>query len=69
MIAPFDLFRQESDGTIIWLGAVEELEAAKAKARELIVRTPGTYFVFSQTSGNKMYIKADDMARCPTRAN
>jgi hypothetical protein len=64
MIPPFDLFREEGDGTLRWLGAVADMDAAKTKARELMAHTPGKYFVYSQTTGNKIYISGDgDLGR------
>jgi hypothetical protein len=35
MIAPFDLFRTEADGSVKWLGVCADLDAAKARVIEL----------------------------------
>ncbi len=59
MIAPFDLFRTETDGCVKWLGVCADLDEAKARVRDLSVALPGEYFVFSQTTGNRLFIKAD----------
>jgi hypothetical protein len=59
MIAPFDLFRTETDGSVKWLGVCADLDAAKARVMELSVALPGEYFIFSQTTGNRLFIKPD----------
>jgi hypothetical protein len=60
MVAPFDVFKHEPDGSLCWCGAFPDLETAKTKVRELLKSSPGEYFIFSQSTGNKLYIKPDD---------
>jgi hypothetical protein len=60
MVAPFDVFKHEPDGCLCWCGAFQDLEAAKTKVRELLVSSPGEYFIFSQSTGNNLYMKPDD---------
>jgi hypothetical protein len=57
MIAPFDLFRTQDDGSVKWLGVCADLEAAKARVIELSLVKPGEYFIYSQTSEQKLFIK------------
>jgi len=59
MIPPFDLFRTESDGTVKWLGVCADLDSARARVKELCAAIPAQYFVFSQTTGNRLFIKPD----------
>lgn len=59
MIAAFDLFKEEANGTVFWWEAVSNVEAAKGKARELMVRRPGKYFVYCQTNGETVYVRSD----------
>jgi hypothetical protein len=59
MIAPLDLFRIDSGGTL-WLDSFPNLEAAIARAKELAVTQPGEYFVFSQTTGHKQTVDLDE---------
>jgi hypothetical protein len=59
MIPPFDLFRTEADGSVKWLGVSADLDAAKARVLELSAASPGEYFGFSQTTGNKLFIQPD----------
>jgi hypothetical protein len=60
MLPPFDLFKQEPNGTLRWLGAMPDVETGKAKAQELMRSTPGEYFVFSQTTGNKFHVDPEE---------
>jgi hypothetical protein len=59
MVAPLDVFRQEPDGSLLWCGAFPDLEAAKAKVHELLASARGEYFIFSQTTGHKLFITPD----------
>ena len=59
MLAPFDLFRTEADGSVKWLGVCLDVTAAKARVLELAAVIPGEYFIFSQTTGRRLFIKPD----------
>ena len=59
MIPPFDLFRTEVDGSVKWLGVCADLDAAKARVIELSVGLPGEYFIFSQATKRKLFIKCN----------
>jgi hypothetical protein len=58
MIAPLDLFRTDSTGTL-WVGSFPDVEAAKTRARQLAVSQPGEYFIFSQTTRHKQIVELD----------
>lgn len=62
MMAPFDLFRTEPDGSVKWLGVCADLDAAKARVRNLSAALPGEYFIFSQTTEKRVFIKAEGQA-------
>ena len=51
MIAPFDLIRIKTDGSVKWLGVCVDLDAAKLRVRDLSATIPAEYFIFSQTTG------------------
>jgi hypothetical protein len=59
MIPPLDLFKKDAAGTV-WLDSLPSLDAAVARAKELAKSQPGEYFVFSQKTGNKHFIKMDE---------
>jgi hypothetical protein len=60
MVAPFDVFKHEPDGSLWWCGAFADLEAAKDKVRKLLVSSPGKYLIFNQSTGNKLHIEPTD---------
>lgn len=57
MVPPFDILRQESDGSLRWIQAADSLEAAKSRIEVLAVSLPGAYVIFNQNTGNKMVIE------------
>jgi hypothetical protein len=48
MEAPYDIFKRDATGTVLWVESVRDMEAAKARMRELAMRTPAEYVVFDQ---------------------
>jgi hypothetical protein len=56
----FDIFRVHSEDKIIWLGAVTELETAKARVAALMQASPCEYLVLSQATGHKLSFKPTD---------
>src|SRR5258708_28447345 len=42
-----------------WVGVSPDLDAPKTRVVELSVALRGEYFIFSQTTGNRIFIKAD----------
>jgi hypothetical protein len=60
MIPPFDIFKRLGGGSVRWVGVVTDLEAAKARVKELVATSPGEYFIFSLAAGHRLHIKSDD---------
>jgi hypothetical protein len=51
MPAPeLDILRRERDGSLIWMEAAKDMQAAKVRLEELVAAAPGEYFVFDQRS-------------------
>jgi hypothetical protein len=67
MIPPFDLFRVETDGSVKWVGVCADLEAAKVRVRNLSMRFPGEYFIFSQKSERRVFITTDGQLSEPAK--
>ena len=59
MIAPFDLFRTEADGSVKWLGVCVDLDAARSRVIELSLALPVEYFIYSQATEKRLFIKSD----------
>jgi hypothetical protein len=60
MVPPFDIFRRQGVASVLWLGMVTDLEAAKVRVKELAETIPGEYFIFSLATGRRLNIKLDD---------
>jgi len=48
---PFDIFKKEKDGTMVWIAAVGQLHIAAALVAELSEKYPGEYRVFDKRTG------------------
>lgn len=46
--AHLDILMRQSDGSFVWLEAVNDLDVAKNRLQELSAANPGHYFVFDQ---------------------
>jgi hypothetical protein len=58
MESPFDIFRAETDGQMLWRGAAASLEEAKARVQEFAKSCPGDYMIVSLRSGLRITIAA-----------
>ena len=47
----FDIFLRLPDGKPMWMESVEGLEKANERLKELMIRVPRNYFIYSETSG------------------
>ena len=56
MFPPFHIFKVQSDGSLRWMEAAEDVERAKARVRVLAVSSPGE-FVITNMTGEKISIK------------
>ena len=56
MFKPLDIFKTDSDGSVIWRGAAETFAAAKAYIKELAASAPGEYFVVDQSTGRRVLV-------------
>jgi hypothetical protein len=59
MIPPFDIFKNENDGTVTWKGTAESLEVARLSVKVLMVTSAGSYIIHSHGTGNKIFVNAD----------
>jgi hypothetical protein len=63
MTSRFDLFREESNGTVQWLCVVSDEKAGKQRARS----EPGKYFIFDQAKAQGTYIEPTPLPNSPCR--
>lgn len=57
MFPPFHIFKVQSDGSLRWVEASEDVERAKSRAQALVASSPGEY-VISSLTGEKISIKS-----------
>lgn len=58
MRPPFHIYRVQTDGSLHWMLAAEELEFAKARVKEFVTSSPGEYLISNEQTGEKLRIKA-----------
>lgn len=59
MAEAFDIFRIQTEGGVRWIGAAENLEAAKVLIKAESAKQPGDFLVVGLETGWRMEIKAD----------
>ena len=63
MIAPFDIFMVYSSDGMVWIEAVAELEAAKARVAVLMLVKPCEYLISPKKQGRKFQSNPLDLHR------
>jgi hypothetical protein len=58
MFYPLDIFKTDSDGSVLWRGAAEDFASAKECIEKLALSAPGEYLIFSQRTGQSQRMKA-----------
>jgi hypothetical protein len=56
MLPSLDIFKTHSDGSVLWRGAVESVEAAKARIQTLALSSPGEYVILNQHTGDRIRV-------------
>lgn len=70
MIPPFDIFRVSPDGQLLWCSAAVNLDSAQRRIRILMAIESADYVIFSQETGNKTVVRAENLlARGPSSAH
>lgn len=59
MESPFDIFRAEDGGSLLWRGSAASMDEAKARILELAKSWPAEYVVINLQSGLRVSISAD----------
>jgi hypothetical protein len=52
MNSPFEILKKKPEGSFRWFEAVNDLESANIRVKELIVLSPEEYVVFDQRTHN-----------------
>jgi hypothetical protein len=59
MLPPFDIFRVETDGHLVWKDTAETYDYARLLIKVLMGSHPGDYVIYSQETETKTVVKAD----------
>ncbi len=59
--APFDIFRAESNGSVLWIGSAASVAEAKACIQRQSASSAGEFLLLNQETGSKLVIKPDDI--------
>jgi hypothetical protein len=52
MNSPFEILKKKPEGSFSWFEAVNDLDSANIRIKELIALSPGEYVVFDQRTHN-----------------
>jgi hypothetical protein len=66
MLPSLDIFKTLSDGSVLWRGAVESVEAAKARIQTLALSSPGEYVILNQHTGDRIRVASTGSVKMPT---
>jgi hypothetical protein len=58
MLPPFDIFRIEAQGEVLWIRSAEDLKSARLVVKELMASSPHEYIIHSHSTNNDLVIKA-----------
>lgn len=57
MFQPLDIFKTDSDGSVLWRGAAEDFAAAKRSIEKLALSSPGEYLILDQQTGQRQRMR------------
>jgi hypothetical protein len=55
MFPSLDIFKIDSGG-VLWRGAAESIDAAKARIQKLALSSPGEYLILNQNTGDRIRV-------------
>ena len=56
MVAPFDLFRRETDGSVLWIGLAVSVNEAEEKIAAAMAQVQAEYIIASVRTGHQRTI-------------
>jgi hypothetical protein len=55
MMSPFDIFRVQDDGHVMWIEAVASLQDAKKRVHTMILDSDSRFIVLNQVTGTRYH--------------
>ena len=56
MRPPFDIFKKEDDGKVVWIDFTTTIQEAERKVAEAMISNPGSYAIVSLRTGRQRVI-------------
>jgi hypothetical protein len=57
MLPPFDIFRREASGEVLWVKAADDWKSARAAVEQLMASSPRDYIIHSHRTNNDLIVK------------
>ena len=57
MLAPFDIFRVEPNGEVLWIKSAEDWKSARSAVQDLLASSPYEYLIYSHRTNNRLLVK------------
>lgn len=57
MLPPFDIFRVEPNGDVLWIKSAEDLKSARLAVKDLMAASPHDYVIHSHSTNNDLIIR------------
>jgi hypothetical protein len=57
MLPPFDIFRVEANGEVLWVRSAEDLKSARAAVQDLMRTSPHEYVIHSHGTNNDLAVR------------
>jgi hypothetical protein len=61
MIAPFDIFRKDEAGELVWCEEAKNLDEAKMKIEALAKSRRATFVIFCQKTGERVTVEPESV--------
>lgn len=67
MLPPFDIFRVEPHGEVLWVKSAEDWKSARLAVQELMASSPDEYLIYSHRTNNRLLVKPRPAAQPATK--
>jgi hypothetical protein len=61
MLPPFDIFRLDADGSVLWRTVAPDLDAAKRFVRDLHAPESQEFLIVSLKTGKELVVKSSEL--------
>jgi hypothetical protein len=69
MTTPFDIFKVEAGGSVLWLGSADSIEDARTRVQEIGAGSAVDYLIVNQETGAKLIVRLEGADGCARAAD